>query len=296
MASHGDSTGSGDGASRNNPVKGAEGKTDAKGKERETTIIDRLHASGRMALNAAVVARPSLAGSSSGKPATGAASATQNGPSVSESALSESSRSHGSLGLGEALRGHSHASGEASAQYDQFLNSEPHMQDLIQSGFQNSQPVPSQSFREQAESDGADVIQLLSMPEQEPNYSDFDELLSEQEAARLREALFANGALQPRWDPMLNFSPDFIMDPTRSQEAKSLMGTEDGTVARDLWLKQWQTVLGSYTDEVWGDLGSLVKEAREEIGTMVSHTDTRSPESKALDRLRQILAHVRGQV
>ncbi|KAJ6786879.1 hypothetical protein PWT90_00020 [Aphanocladium album] len=296
MASQGDDATPPHQASRDKPVERIEGEKNGKGKEREATIGDRLQASGRMALNAALPARPSLAGSGGDKTATGSSSATRNGVSVSGSALSESSRSYGSRGISESLRRSSPASASASTQYDEFLNAGPQMQDAFQASVQGSRSTQSQSFRGQVASDGADIIQLLSMPEEEPNYSEFDELLSEDEATRLREAFFANSASQPRWDHLLNFTPAFILDPSNSHEARLLMGVDDTSVARDLWLQQWRGVLSSYTDEVWGDLGSLVAEAKQEIEANTSHIDMRDPESKALDRLRQILAHVRGQL
>ncbi|KAJ3499336.1 hypothetical protein NLG97_g429 [Lecanicillium saksenae] len=296
MASHGDGAVPPDGAPKDSPVKGIEGNESGKGKERAATFGERLQASGRMALNAAVPARPSLASSSGGDKATaGSGSVARNGASVSEPALSESSRIHDSRAIGDSLRRESPASTQASAQYDGFLNAGPQLQDTFHAVIEGNHSPLSRSFQNQMDSDGADVIDLLSMAEKEPNYSEFDELLSEEEATRLREAFFAHGASQPRWDHLLNFTPAFVLDAGNSHEARSLMGTEDTSAAHDMWLQQWHDVLCSYTDEVWGDLGSLVAEAKHEIETNNSHTDLRNPESKALDRLRQILAHVRGQ-
>ncbi|TQV96024.1 hypothetical protein V2A60_001177 [Cordyceps javanica] len=215
---------------------------------------------------------------------------------MSEPALSEASRHHGTPGLGASLRNNSHVFDQTSPQYEQFLHAAPQMEDSFQSTFHHIESEQSQPFREQATTDGADVVQLLSVPEEEPIYSEFDELLTENEVARLREAFFANGTSQPAWNHLLSFYPAFVSDPNRSREAISFMGTEDTAVAHETWLGQWHNVLNSYTDEVWGDLGSLVEEARHEIQEIASRTDNPSPESKALDRLRQILAHVRGQV
>ncbi len=297
MAEQGDNADPAHPAPQDNSTARAEATKNGKGKERATPFGDRLQASSRMALNAAVTAQPSLAGSSSsGKASAGLASTNQNKGLVSESTLLEASRGHCTPGLGDSLRVYPHASGQASAEYDQFLSATPQMQDTFQPILQSSQSVQSQSFHRQTAADGADVIQLLSMPEDQPNYSEFDELLSAQEAARLRKAFFANSTSQSPWGRLLSFSPEFILDPSSSHEAKSHMGTEDPIVARDIWLQQWHDVLCSYTDEVWGDLGSLVEEAKRDIETIQSHADTRSPESKALGRLRQLLAHIRGQV
>lgn len=274
---------------------GADGKKDSKGKEKAVTFGDRLQASGRMLLHATAAGQPSLNGSSSGKAFAGPASTNRSENLISETTTSEASRSRSTPRLGNSLRNKHDVPGQASAGYEQFLDQAPQMRDMFQPVDHNGHSIQSQSIREQTASDGSDVIQLLSMPEEEPNYSESNELLSEQETARLREAFFANGTSHPTWDRLLSFSPEFVSDPGNSHAARSHMGTEDTIVARDLWLQQWQDVLGSYTDEVWGDLEPLVEEAKREIETSRLRTDTRSPESKALDRLRQLLAHVRGQ-
>lgn len=65
--------------------------------------------------------------------------------------------------------------------------------------------------------------------------------------------------------------------------------------ARNTWLAfmdQWDNVLAAYTDEVWGNLLPLVKEARQEIETFVDGRDV--PETPmALRRLGLILSHFR---
>lgn len=282
-------------APRDISTAGADGKKGGKGKEKAVTFGDRLQASSRMVLNATAAAQPSLNGSGSGKASAGPTSTYRNESLLSESTISEASRSRSTPGLGNSLKENPDVPGQASAGYEQFLNQAPQIRDTFQHVDHSGHCLQSQSFRKQTASDGSDVIQLLSMPDEEPNYSESNELLSEQEAARLRKAFFANGTSHPTWDRLLSFSPEFILDPGSSHTARSHMGTEDTIVARDIWLQQWQDVLNSYTDEVWGDLGSLVEEAKREIETSRSYTDTRSPESKALDRLRQLLAHVRGQ-
>ncbi|ATY61997.1 hypothetical protein A9K55_008221 [Cordyceps militaris] len=274
---------------REDTTAGGNARKDGKGKDREVALSDRLRASGRMALNAAATGQPSLSptGSSSGK----ASSGNQNESSIPGSVLAEASHHHAAPGLGDSVRNHPQGLGQASTQYDEFVNTAPQMQDSFHSTLQSDESMQSASFREQTAADGADVAQLLAMPEEEPRYLEFDNLLSEHEAARLREALFANSPSQPVWNHLLNFNPEFVLNPRNSHQARSHTGTEDTMVAQEIWLQQWQEVLSSYTDAVWGDLGSLAEEARHEIEALKSHADTRSPESKALGRLRQILAH-----
>lgn len=279
---------------REDTTAGGNARKDGKGKDREVALSDRLRASGRMALNAAATGQPSLSptGSSSGK----ASSGNQNESSIPGSVLAEASHHHAAPGLGDSVRNHPQGLGQASTQYDEFVNTAPQMQDSFHSTLQSDESMQSASFREQTAADGADVAQLLAMPEEEPRYLELDNLLSEHEAARLREALFANSPSQPVWNHLLNFNPEFVLNPRNSHQARSHTGTEDTMVAQEIWLQQWQEVLSSYTDAVWGDLGSLAEEARHEIEALKSHADTRSSESKALGRLRQILAHVRGQI
>ncbi|MBP0718385.1 hypothetical protein J8I33_34355, partial [Burkholderia sp. AcTa6-5] len=67
---------------------------------------------------------------------------------------------------------------------------------------------------------------------------------------------------------------------------------------RQVWLQQWGGVLEAYTDEVWGDLDALVAKAKSEVDELTANPDASSAgnaELKALGRLRQILAHVRGR-
>jgi hypothetical protein len=62
--------------------------------------------------------------------------------------------------------------------------------------------------------------------------------------------------------------------------------------AQQAWMGEWGEVLTHYTDEVWGDLLPLVKEAREEFEAMKGTTMGQQP-PKALRRLGLILSHLR---
>jgi len=57
-----------------------------------------------------------------------------------------------------------------------------------------------------------------------------------------------------------------------------------------VWRTQWEGVLERYTDEVWGDLLPLVKEARKEVANVVEGEGTEEP--VALRRLKGILRHL----
>lgn len=166
-------------------------------------------------------------------------------------------------------------------------------------------PTKSSSVAEQELRDGAAVVQLLDGPSDELDAVVFspddrldDDGLTPQAAANLREALFSptGNQSQQRWDSLLNFTPDFVNDPGASLDAQLLLGTADPVEARSIWLHQWGDVLSAYTDHVWGDLEPLAAQARKEVEQLTSkdQVSDQAPESKALDRLRQILAHVRG--
>lgn len=101
----------------------------------------------------------------------------------------------------------------------------------------------------------------------------------------------------------LNLRPEFASlsasNPQLEEEIRELsrtLGTgEEGVMAfnkaqRQHWLAEWDDVLNSYTDEVWGEMLPVVKAARsqlEEVKTGMDRLD-----SKAVARLRMILGHV----
>lgn len=168
---------------------------------------------------------------------------------------------------------------------------------VISADSQFGAPSTSRSVSEQEALDGSAVVDLLSKPEStdDPLLYEEEENLSPDEAKRLRQALFDAGSAAPFWDSVLNFSPAFISNSDVSGEHLTmLMGTPDREEARRIWLKQWNDVLSSYTDEVWGDLSRLVEQAREEVNQEGDESNSSRGESNALERLRQILAHVRG--
>lgn len=141
---------------------------------------------------------------------------------------------------------------------------------------------------QQSDMDGIDVVRLLSQPErgEDPPLPDNDDL-TPLETARLREALFGPGSSWPFWDQLLNFNADLT-------RCEGHMGTSNPGEARSMWLQQWNDVLLSYTDEVWGDLGPLAKDAKQEVAKLKKDEANDTPHIKALERLRLVLAHVRG--
>lgn len=168
--------------------------------------------------------------------------------------------------------------------------------------------VATDSIADQEARDGLEVVDLLARPETEPDLV-LEANMSAAEAAALRSALFGSGPGGPvssvEWDNMLNFIPDFARpDPdavpgsanaVKSTESQTALGLPLGPEAGKVWLDQWMGVLTAYNDEVWGDLGSLVQQARVEVQQLEYLQPGQSPpESKAVRRLQQILGHIRG--
>ncbi|KAK1725819.1 uncharacterized protein BDZ83DRAFT_751454 [Colletotrichum acutatum] len=157
-------------------------------------------------------------------------------------------------------------------------------------------------FQKQEVKDGQGVVELLDSLELDDfdvNGDDLQTYISPEEELSLRRALFDEKHKEPafNWASLLDFQPHFLNGDDPS-ELLQHFGVADVQQARAMWMESWNDVLTSYTDEVWGDLGSLARQAHQEIeeargdGT---ETTTGHGEMQALQRLRQILAHVRGR-
>ncbi|KAI2463667.1 hypothetical protein F4781DRAFT_415914 [Annulohypoxylon bovei var. microspora] len=147
--------------------------------------------------------------------------------------------------------------------------------------------------------DGMDVVNLLDSQYDEVDETDIP--LTDDEQVALRYHLFEDdgnstdsSSLRKGWEDVLNFFPDFKWNSNGPQELADLLGTSDLDEARRVWINQWQCVLSSYTDEVWGDLSPLVNVAREELSSLTEPLEALPSKPKALRRLQQILTHVRG--
>ncbi|PHH68434.1 hypothetical protein CDD83_6116 [Cordyceps sp. RAO-2017] len=275
-------------------------KSNRKGKNKDFShsMLERLQDSGRLAINAVAAGNISAAAALGHKAAAGPS--TISGPG---SMLGESSSSHRTAKVVEPLKLYGNGR-STSDDFDSFINGRPNgLPSFARQGTQ-SQLVqsPRESFAEQEAVDGATVVQMLALPNHAADtlpIVDVDEdVLSSAEAARLREALFGSGnanSLTPKLDSLLDFSPGFVFasGPGVSLDAELLLGTTQSALAQSIWLQQWSEVLSSYTDEVWGDLGPLAAEARREIDRTHPAISAKN-ESKALERLSLILAHVRG--
>lgn len=170
-------------------------------------------------------------------------------------------------------------------------------------------PMYGVSIAEQEARDGAQVVDLLAQHGVDEMDADFESQASTEDMAKLRRALFGddfsgNETLPQAWDNILNFIPDFVrpdpgavpgaMNDFKSTESQAVLGVTHGPEAESLWVELWMDVLTRYNDEVWGDLGSLVEQAKKELKQLdEANAEDRNPEPKAIRRLQQILGHVR---
>jgi hypothetical protein len=160
------------------------------------------------------------------------------------------------------------------------------------------EPAPL-SVAEQEARDGVDVAALLSGDgDLDQVFDNTNEPPALNDLAGLREALFGEKDGQEytspiAWDDVLNFIPEFFRAPDNQLSVH--MGTSHRDEAWQTWVDQWSRVLTSYQDEVWGDLGGLVEEARSEVKRIEeAQPGEKPPEPTALLRLRAILGHLRG--
>lgn len=262
-----------------------------KGKAKDESLTGRIYESAKLAANSLSGGQLPVATPGDGK--AGGQSSLSNAPRLQNTSQETSSYRTQPSTLHDTIRSSAPASSETSDAFDSFLG--PQQLPIADAGVTRS--GPSSLERQQLE-DGSDVVNLLSIPDDDMDFGLDDDGLSPDEAERLRAALFSSQAQAPRsrWDTLLDFVPSFISRPEDSSERVQYTGTKDPVAARDTWLQQWDDVLSSYTDEVWGDLGPLVTAARAEVEELAHETSHGLPngETKALDRLRLILAHVRG--
>ncbi|KAF3764859.1 hypothetical protein M406DRAFT_62088 [Cryphonectria parasitica EP155] len=174
-------------------------------------------------------------------------------------------------------------------------------------GNRSSRDVITSSVAEQQERDGVEVVRLLSQVDEETPEDEAQMRLTEAELKKLRQALFEDGSpaqiSASDWNNMLNFVPDFLREPNGNSEGVgaaessfTTLGVTDLAEAGQLWLEDWNRVLTGYTDEVWGDLGDIVQEARTEVQQIKDDQATQKPDPTALRRLQSTLRRVRAKL
>ncbi|EXK47092.1 hypothetical protein FOXG_00007 [Fusarium oxysporum f. sp. lycopersici 4287] len=288
----------------------SKGKATDNGSGNSDSITSRLQASGRLALHAFGTGpdisgqRPDEKASSSGSSITG-----RNSSSTGDA----SSHRLRSTAHGESLRSQTNLVSGASAEaFDAFFSADAtlEVEDASQYGRlpNQSHHIPStpSAVLEQEKMDGAAVVNLLDdssggldgvlLGAHDPDAE--DEGLTPEAAAKLRETLFPADSVFSgfRWDDLLNFNPEFLdqAGPEADFERQLHFGTTSADEVRNSYLEQWDKVLNGYTEYVWGGLEPLIAEARREVEEVKTQGLDAVPQTKALDRLRQILGHVRG--
>lgn len=155
-----------------------------------------------------------------------------------------------------------------------------------------SQKPVHESVAEQQSRDGEEVLAILAQPgsaddafEAPVEDDDYDWGLSPEQLSQLRaltKDLFppteVHGPINP--DNPLNLAPNF-----EGAYGQPPMGSND-------WREQWEGVLNRYTDEVWGGLLPIVKEARKEVAELRNDISS-TGQPKALRRLGAILRQLR---
>ncbi|KAF0318760.1 hypothetical protein GQ607_014047 [Colletotrichum asianum] len=196
-----------------------------------------------------------------------------------------------------------HSSSVAEHQFVDFMDAQAGPDDVSRprqpKALISSQLSVKSAVSEQEARDGQQVMDLLDTPSELHMFDDNDSCeessVSPYTKSSLRKALFgASEGTSSSWTMLLDFQPNLLMGDNLA-EIQHHFGDVDPEQAKELWMDSWRDVFTSYTDEVWGDLGSLVREAQKEVERAREHGQGQGrTDMKALQRLRQILAHVRG--
>ncbi|TQN71656.1 hypothetical protein CSHISOI_03869 [Colletotrichum shisoi] len=287
----------------------------------EPSFSNRLATSVVNLSRAALAGRPNIDGLRSETPSKAEASTGTN------SAQDSGSRGQAAIyrgangdvaGLGTAFSSSRNSDTGGERQYDGFMDAQTALDNSVQlqtpselqpglagpgniSHSSRSRSVES-DVKEQQARDGQQVIDLLNAPGESDGldfmHDSIQTFVSPEDEASLREALFGSNKNinVSNWTPLLDFEPDFLQG-NSATELQQHFGVADPRQARAMWVDSWNDVLTSYTDEVWGDLGSLAREAHREIQEARGQRTLTTVDSggmHALQRLRQILAHVRA--
>lgn len=159
-------------------------------------------------------------------------------------------------------------------------------------------PPEHRTIAEQEGHDGDDVLAILSSPDEiDPSFEvppedipmeDYDWGLAPEQLTQLRAI---TKDLLPAPEPHAVPSPHNPLNLLPRADQTNLVNGESRESV-EAWRDQWEDVLTRYSDEVWGGLLPLVKEARKEVEELQSgEGPTMQP--KALRRLGAVLGHLR---
>jgi hypothetical protein len=96
-------------------------------------------------------------------------------------------------------------------------------------------------------------------------------------------------------DNAMNLIPSFetFVGDGKLEHGQKSPGLLASTPDRERWFAEWNDVLNGYTDEVWGNLLPVVKDARQEMEEV--KTGAKDLDMKALVRLRMIVGHIQAE-
>jgi hypothetical protein len=147
--------------------------------------------------------------------------------------------------------------------------------------------APERTVAEQEARDGEEVLAILSSPagleelEAPLEDQDYDWGLSQEQLMQIRA--MAREIFHPP-EPHASVATNHPLNLSPSFEGETME-------AREHWREQWEGVLTRYTDEVWGGLLPLVKQARQEIEEM-GNEGSMKEKPTALRRLESIMGHL----
>ncbi|OAQ64152.1 hypothetical protein VFPPC_05476 [Pochonia chlamydosporia 170] len=270
------------------------GLSNHKGKGKDaSSMVDRFQSSGRTLFNSAMASQELPNISSNAKGGGESSTSAQITTHQSIFGIEQQRNGHSSNPANRSFKSDRSSHGMTDA-FETFAAGESPKADMNAANTLDTQST-GRSITQQEALDGSDVVELLLQPDIANSFPvDESEELTPLEAARLQDALFGSGSAWPFWDRLLNFNPDFVTGLEESGRSVEIMGTTDAGLARSTWLKQWNDVLTSYTDEVWGDLEPLAMQAKEELEKATYTDELPDSSTAALDRLRLILKHLRG--
>jgi hypothetical protein len=312
-------------AARGDEGKGKENETSSPGTSedhgKDNSLISRVAKSTVGLATSMLSGAPSssiLASAVAGKGSTSASAATAPSEPTSHQAQASARSQPDIAAPGQQFRAsqaHIHASAEEAA-FSDFLDSTPvvqpsgssqmddatwHMASMEGTGDSTSDHAATaySSVAEQERHDGEAVVSILTDASEHLPDSLLDDMLSPEEQENLRRALFGPSTGEDRgevdWNHVLNFIPEYLRHEEPQVDAYMDTGLLDPAEAWDTWVGQWKDVLTRYQDEVWGDLATVVRQARQEVDELAQVQKDELPhETPALRRLRGILGHLRG--
>jgi hypothetical protein len=228
--------------------------------------------------------------------------------------------SSSSLGSSTAFRSLASDTGTA-AEFEDFVTNSGSERALRFTGLENRGDLPirrngheaaswSSEFhgRDEARSmwqdaaalDGAEVVELLSDPcfvamtdvydTADPSADDVSDLFAlnlDSEAERTATSKIRSALPSaPQHRPVAANNPMNLI-PSLDAQSQSLLAS---TPEREAWFAEWSGVLNGYTDEVWGDLLPVVREAQKDMEEVKA--GAKDVDMKALQRLRMIVGHI----